>query len=319
MSNLKGNFAQWAIAALLLSLLFGCNRPPQAEPAAVTKPAPTLMTPPEFQALPSQPADQRIAYGKDANQFGELRLPATKGPHPLVILIHGGCWRAEFATLRDLAPMGDALKAQGIASWNVEYRRLWQPGSGWPGTYLDIAQAVDFVHTLAARHPLDLQRVIVLGHSAGGHLAMWAAARHRLPRTSPLYVANPLPLRGVLNLAGTPDLAGYVTLTDKNHCDNGVIEGLLGGQPDAQREREAQVSALKLLPLGVPQVLVWGRLDDFLNVSVAEAYVRAAQQAGDAARLIVSEDTGHFETASPLASTWPQVQQSIQSLLEGKW
>ena len=87
-----------------------------------------------FQALPSNPADYRIFYGKDENQFGDLRVPSGAGLHPVVILIHGGCWKADFATLRDLAPMADALKAEGIATWNIEYRRLFQSGSGWPGT-----------------------------------------------------------------------------------------------------------------------------------------------------------------------------------------
>ena len=93
-----------------------------------------------FQALASNPADYRISYGKDENQFGDLRVPSGAGPHPVVILIHGGCWKADFATLRDLAPMADALKAEGIATWNIEYRRLSQTGSGWPGTFLDVSK-----------------------------------------------------------------------------------------------------------------------------------------------------------------------------------
>ena len=96
------------------------------------------MTPDELQKLPTRPPDHRHDYGADRNQFGELRLPAARGPHPVVVLVHGGCWKAEYATLRDLAPMGDALKDEGIASWNIEYRRPRQQGSGWPGTYLDV-------------------------------------------------------------------------------------------------------------------------------------------------------------------------------------
>ena len=144
-----------------------------------------LMSPQEFQALPSLPADYRISYGTDENQFGDLRVPPGPGPHPLAILIHGGCWKADFATLRDLAPMADALKIQGVATWNIEYRRLSQPGSGWPGTYLDVGKAVDYVRTIAAENHLDLANAIVLGHSAGGHLAMWVAARSRLSVSAP--------------------------------------------------------------------------------------------------------------------------------------
>jgi acetyl esterase/lipase len=133
-----------------------------------------------FHALPSNPADYRISCGRDGNQFGDLRVPAGSGPHPVAILIHGGCWKADFATLRDLAPMADALKAEGIATWNIEYRRLSQSGSGWPGTYLDVSKSVDYLRSIAADNKLDLTRVIVIGHSAGGHLAMWVAARSRL-------------------------------------------------------------------------------------------------------------------------------------------
>jgi acetyl esterase/lipase len=110
------------------------------------------------------------------------RPPVTRCP---AHFIHGGCFKAAYATARDLAPMGDALKADGIASWNVEYRRLGQPGGGWPGTYLDVGRAVDHLHALARQYALDLGRVVVVGHSAGGHLAMWAAARSGLPTASP--------------------------------------------------------------------------------------------------------------------------------------
>jgi hypothetical protein len=101
------------------------------------------MTADELGALPSRAPDRRIVYGSEANHYGELRLPAAAGPHPLVILIHGGCFKAEYATAQYFGAMADALKADGIATWNIEYRRLGEPGSGWPGTYLDVGRAVD--------------------------------------------------------------------------------------------------------------------------------------------------------------------------------
>lgn len=272
------------------------------------------MTVPQFQALPSKAADFRIAYGGDANQFGELRVPSGAGPHPLVILIHGGCWKAEYATLRDLAPMGDALKGDGVATWNLEYRRLGQPGSGWPGTYLDIARGVDRVRSLASQHALDLSRVVVVGHSAGGHLAMWVAARSRLPQSSPLYSRDPLPIRGVVNLAGTADMEAFIPY-EMSGCREAVVEGMLGGSPTEMAERYSQASAIKLLPLKIPQVVIWGRRDDLIPVSLAEKYTQAAKQAGDSVRLVIFPDAGHFEIASPLASTWPAVRGEIRALL----
>jgi acetyl esterase/lipase len=133
-----------AIGAFIVALVCAgvSNRLTEASRQRGEPAKPALMTPADPQSLPMLPADHRLTYGDDPNQFGELRLPGESGPHPVVVLLHGGCWKAEYATLRDLAPIGDALKANGIASWNVEYRRLRQPRSGWPGTYVDVARAI---------------------------------------------------------------------------------------------------------------------------------------------------------------------------------
>ena len=275
-----------------------------------------LMTPQELQALPTQAADERGAYGEDSSQYGELRVPTDPGPHPVVVLIHGGCFKAAYATLRDLAPMGDALKADGIATWNIEYRRLGQPGGGWPGTYLDVSKGIDHLRALAGRHDLDLGRVVLLGHSAGGHLAMWAAARARVPTGSPLYTPDPLPVQGVIDLAGPLDLTanipGYEHL-----CRDTVITALLGGSPAMMPERYAQASPIKLLPLGVPQALVIGDHEDFVPRPFVEAYAAAAARAGDSVRIITIRRAGHFELASPRSTAWPPVEAAIRSLLDG--
>ena len=291
-----------------------------AAPAACARrsaPPPELMPPGALQSLPRREPDRRLAYGDDSSQYGELRVPRGPGPHPVAVLVHGGCFKAAYATTSDLAPMGDALKDQGIATWNIEYRRVGQPGGGWPGTYLDVGRAVDHLRALAGEHALELGRVVVVGHSAGGHLAMWTAARARVPVGSPLHAADPLAVRGVINLAGPLDLTanipGYQAL-----CRDTVVTALLGGTPAAVPERYAQASAIRLLPLGVPQVLVWGEHEDFVPRPLAEAYVDAARQAGDPVRLIVIPGVGHFETASPRASTWPRVASAIRSLLDGQ-
>ncbi len=275
------------------------------------------MTPQELAALPSRAPDRRISYGPDSSQYGELRIPDGIGPHPLVVVIHGGCFKAAYATAQTLGAMADALKTDGIATWNIEYRRLGQPGSGWPGTYIDVGRAVDYVRALAAEYHLDLGRVAVVGHSAGGHLAMWTAARHRLPEASELYVTDPLPLRGVMDLAGpvdmTANIPGYEAL-----CRDTVITSMLGGAPDAVPERYAEASAIRLLPLGIPQVLVLGSHEDYVPLPLVDAYVEAATRAGDHVRRILIPGAGHFEIASPLSFTWPQVKAAIGSLLDGK-
>ena len=275
------------------------------------------MTPEDLAALPIRAPDRRIAYGTDSSQFPELRIPAGTGPRPLVVLIHGGCFKAGSARAHRLGAMADALKADGIATWSIEYRRLGEPGSGWPGTYLDVGRAVDHVRAIAGEYHLDLGRVVVVGHSAGGHLAMWTAARHRLTKASELYVADPLPVRGVMDLAGpvdmTANIPGYEAL-----CRDTVITSLLGGTPAAVPDHYAQASAIKLLPLAIPQVLVLGSHEDYVPLPLVDAYVQAATQAGDQVRRILIPGAGHFEIASPLSFTWPQVKAAIQSLLDGK-
>src|SRR5262245_48319205 len=163
-----------------------------------------LLTVDDYLRLPSIPADHRLSYGSDPAHFGDLYLPSQPGPHPVVVLVHGGCWRAQY----DLAPLGQlcvALVGEGLAVWNVEYRRLGN-GGGWPTTFLDVAAAADALGGIAGQYGLDLARVVVMGHSAGGHLALWLAGRRRLPPESPLFAAAPLPLRGVVAIAGVPDL-----------------------------------------------------------------------------------------------------------------
>lgn len=305
---------RFAVALLLLAATACTAR--LAPPPAAQVNRDSLMTPQELGALTSLPPDRRIPYGEDSSQYGELRLPVGPGPHPVVVLIHGGCFKAAYATARNLAPMGDALKADGIATWNIEYRRLGQHGGGWPGTYVDVGRAIDHLRTLAGPYALDLGRVVVVGHSAGGHLAMWAAARARVPAGSAISATSPLPVRGVVDLAGPVDLtahiAGYEAL-----CRDTVITTLLGGTPATVPNRYADASPIKLLPLRIPQVLIIGEHEDFVPRPLAEAYVREAAQAGDPVRLVVIPRVGHFEIASPRASTWPQVEAAIRSLLAG--
>jgi len=305
-----------AVAPALFTLSVGCARRTAPAPDAAAS-STRLMTPQDLQALPSRAPDRRVPYGEDSSQYGELRVPAGAGPHPVVVLVHGGCFKAAYANTRDLAPMGDALKADGIATWNIEYRRLGQPGGGWPGTYLDVGRAVDYLRPLAGQYQLDLGRVVIAGLSAGGHLAMWAAARSRLPTSSPLYVTDPLPVSGVIDLAGpvdmTANIQGYEAL-----CRDTVITSMLGGTPATVRERYEQASAIRLLPLGVPQVLVEGTHEDFVPLPLLEAYAEAARRAGDPVRLVVIPGVGHFEIASPRSSAWPRVESAIRSLLNGR-
>jgi acetyl esterase/lipase len=310
------------VAAVLLSAALVCGAlscAPAAPSSDTTNTANTtpLMTPADLNNLPSNPPDERITYGSDSSQYGELRLPTGAGPHPVVVLIHGGCFKSAYATPRDLAQMGDALKAKGIATWNVEYRRLGQPGGGWPETYLDVGRAIDQLRSIAQKYPLDLGRVVLVGHSAGGHLAMWSAARARVPANSPVHMANPLPVRGVVDLAGPVDMTVHIPEYD-TLCRDSVITTLLGGTPSTMPERYAQVSPKALLPIGVPQLVVIGTFEEFVPRPIVESYVSAAVQAGDSARMLFLPKAGHFEIASASAFTWPKIESAIRAMLDGK-
>lgn len=257
-----------------------------------------FLSPADINALPSAPADERFAYGPGPQQFGDLRLPPGPGPFPVAVVIHGGCWVESYADLQNTAALADALRRDGFATWNLEYRRIDQPGGGWPGTFLDAAHGIDALRELARRHPLDLRRVVVVGHSAGGQLALWAAARRRLPPGSALFVRDPLPVCGVVALGTPADLARF-RLKESDVCGDAVVTKLMGGGPDRVPGRYAQGSPIELLPLGVPQILVTGS-DDFIeNPPEGAAYVAAARAAGDRAEQRVVPDSGHHEYNSP--------------------
>ena len=260
---------------------------------------------------------QRIAYGADPLQFGELRLPTSKGPHPLAIVIHGGCWASTLGTLApravamdNMRPLAAALTEQGIATWNIEYRRLGNEGGGWPGSFRDVAAGADFVRTLAKDHPIDLKRIVAIGHSAGGHFAMWLAARSKLPAASDLYVSSPLALTGVVNLDGPADLKAALTV-QQSICGRPAITELIGGSPEERPDRYRHGSPIELLPLGVPQVFFAGRM---FNAQV-QPYAEAAQRAGDVLRTFPDANAPHFVFIDPQSAIAAQVVLSVRQLL----
>jgi acetyl esterase/lipase len=266
---------------------------------------------------PVPPGAQRISYGTDPLQFGELRVPSTKGPHPVAIVVHGGCWVAKLGNMDERAvaldnmrPLAAALTEAGIATWNVEYRRLGHAGGGWPGTFQDVAHAADFIRTLADANQLDLARVIAIGHSAGGHLALWLAARPKLVPASDLYMRNPLPLTGVLDLDGPPDLKATIAV-QQPICGSPVITNLLGGSPVEQSERYRAASPVELLPFGVRQEVFAGRM----FAAQAAPYEAAAKQAGDLLHTTVLATAGHFVFIDPQSDVWPQVLAAVRRLL----
>lgn len=256
----------------------------------------------------------RLAYATEQFHFGELYLPAIAQAetHPVALLLHGGYWRARYG-LDLMDGLANDLAARGFAVWNIEYRRVGNPGGGWPGTFLDVARATDYLREIAPTYRLDLSRVVSIGHSAGGHLALWLAARPRIPATSPLYPREqpPLVLAGAISLAGVLDLH----LAYKLHLSNDAVVELLGGSPDEMPERYQAASPAALLPLGLPQILIHGTADRHVPIQVSQVYAKAAQEAGDAIRSFEPAGVDHFAVIDPTTEVWQLIVQELAHLV----
>lgn len=268
-----------------------------------------LMTAGDLASLTAPPPDHRIAYGSDSLQFGNLRLPKHPGPYPVVVFIHGGCWLGQF-DIAHVAAIEQAMADSGFAVWSIEYRRVGDPGGGWPNTFADVARGVDYLRVLARDYPLDLNRVVVAGHSAGGQFALWVAARTKIPASSELYASDPLPVRAAFALAPASDLEGL----EARHVCGDVIDKLMGGSPADHADRYAAGSPMRLAPIGVRQVLIVGAHDQSW-APAGRAYAAHARAAGDTGIVLMeAPESGHFELIAPASTTWPVVIGAIQKM-----
>lgn len=270
-----------ALAALLLSAAWIGFR-------IVTRGPPALLW-----ARVSRPAAV-LRYGSAPAQVLEVRVPPGRGPFPVAVLIHGGCFSTRYGSPAYMAPLADALLARGVASVNIGYRRVGERGGGWPGTFRDVGAAMDSVRALAPRFRLDASRLVVAGHSAGATLALWTATRGRLARDSDLYAVRPLLPRAVVAVDG-PGALGRFIGQDAEICGGSVIAPLFGGTPARVPRRYADADPQRRLPLGVPQYLVRGGLEQ-----PDDAYVAAARAGGD--RVAYARPAGkvsHFTVLMP--------------------
>jgi acetyl esterase/lipase len=233
-------------------------------------------------------------YGDGSSQVAELFLPPGPGPFPVAVVVHGGYWKARY----DRSLMTDVcldLAQHGLAAWNIEYRRMGADG-GWPHTFLDVAAATDALADLDA--PLDLDRVVAVGHSAGGHLAFWLAARPMLPPWSP--GASPrVPILAAVSQAGVLDLHLAATLEPSDEPTRELL-----GDPRAHPEVYELASPRALLPLRIPQLVLHGDRDEVVSMRIAEAYTQAAEEAGDSCELVVLDETDHMGHVDPATDAW---------------
>src|SRR5687767_2479052 len=217
-----------ALALALLAALAGCSvsEPPASPPQMQTPPQPELMKWPALLERERPEPDSTVPYGDDQMQKVDLWLPAGRGPHPTVLMVHGGCWQTEIADRTIMNWIANDLRARGIAVWNIDYRGVDRPGGGYPGTFIDVANAADALRDHAARYRLDTSKVVAIGHSAGGHLALWLAARKNLPRGD-IFNRDPLPLAAAISLGGLQDLE-LAEQPPGSGCGTEVIGKLIG-------------------------------------------------------------------------------------------
>jgi acetyl esterase/lipase len=290
----------WIIAAAIAVVIIGCPLL-QASPISFS----------DLLRRERPVATQHIAYGKQPAQFGELWLPEGPGPHPVLVMIHGGCWQAALPGVELMAYIAEDMSRSGFAVWNLEYRRLGTPGAGYPGTFLDIADGMDYLRILKETYALDLSHVVVTGHSAGGQLALWAAGRNRLKQSSALYRENPLPVQGVVTLAGINDLAAY-SADGPSACGGPrTIAQLVGREQRVEHDVYADTSPAAMLPLQVKQAIISGDLDPIVPARFGTAYAAKAKAAGDNVEVLTLKDAGHFELIDPASAAWAEIKKIL--------
>lgn len=280
-------------AMAMLFMAFSCF--------AVAKPV-DLQT---YLSTEGPPADAIFPYGPASSQRAEFFAPAgnKKGLSPVVILIHGGCWQSRYGGLPQFRALAAAFAQQGIAAWNIEYRRVDEAGGGFPGTYSDISSAIDELTRNASALQIDLTRVVAVGHSAGAQLALWAASRDRIPESSPLRVRDPLRIPTVVSLGGLPDLRDDADVIRKS-C--GINAQALTGEPGGVRpDVFADTSPIDLLPAGIHTVAINGDEDTIAPPRLARRYANAADRAGDSATILKVPDAGHFDEVMTDSAVWP--------------
>lgn len=284
-------------ALIAILILVACGQEESTDvqslphPTDTPTPSPTLISPTPV-PTPETTTVQRIQWGAEPQQFGDLYLPAGVGPWPVVVMIHGGCWYSGY-TLQLQHPLSQALADRDFAVWNIEYRSLGN-GGDWPVMFEDVAAAADFLPRLAITASVDIDRVVAMGHSAGGHLALWLASRQQIPTASALYLPSPQLIRGVITLGGIADL----TASTCGSAPMGIING--GGLSSEQlafRLRES--SPLQMLPSGTPSVLISGAQDTIVPADISAGYAEAATALGDESEHLVLDGADHFYLIDP--------------------
>jgi acetyl esterase/lipase len=305
------------LLAVSIAALAACGAlppPPPAAPTSTAAAAPVMA----WSALLNRPRPAptlTIRYGADPLQVADLWLPAGKPARlrPTVLMVHGGCWSSDIADRNIMNWLADDLAKHGIAVWNIDYRGVDRPGGGYPGTFRDAAAAADALRAHAKTHHLDLRRLVAVGHSAGGHLALWLAARPQLPSTSLLRIGSPLAIHHVVSLGGLPDLEQ--ARAEPNGCGFEVIDKLVGPPTMSSRDVYNDTSLPRLAPIHVAQTLVNGDRDRIIPTHFAATYAAKMRAQGDRVTIRIAPNQGHVELVAPETPAWAEAVQAIEAAL----
>ena len=260
-----------------------------------------------------QPPDYRLNYGPHVFQFGDLRLPAGEGPHPVVVIVHGGCWTARY-DLHLMDGMAERLTQIGFATWNIEFRRTGQKDSAWPDTFTDVTLAVRYLENLLSKFNLDTDKIVLIGHSSGGHLALWLASQK---------FATKINIRGVVVLAGPTDLLQMETwiqegeAKSKEPSDCGIaLRELMGGTSATYPERYRAASPAHLPRYDIPLIVVSGDQDRIALSPLVEIYANALKKKGNNVQYFIVKQSGHFEMITPGTTAWSDIEKTVISLFK---
>tara|TARA_Y100000782_G_scaffold43333_1_gene48444 strand:- start:13019 stop:13900 length:882 start_codon:yes stop_codon:yes gene_type:complete len=264
-------------------------------------------------SLPRTLPDARIRYAEESPvQFADLRMPKTTPPpsgFPVVVFVHGGGWLSDW-TKDYSTPFVERLTEAGFVTWDIEFRRMGNRNGGYPETFCDVGKATDYLREVAKSYPLDLNKIVGMGHSTGGHLALWLAGRRNLQPGDPLFVPNSLPLKGVISIGGVNDLEHSLEFGGRTD-----ILQLLGAESAViASQLFAFTSPARLLPFRIPQVLILGSLEDSWRKDMTYAYAETARQSGETVKLVEPEGMDHFDVVDPLSSALPLIAQEVRAM-----
>jgi len=260
--------------------------------------------------------DIQIRTGDAETDIIDLWLPEGGGPHPVVIMVHGGCWQKSIADRTLMNYAAEDLRQKGLAVWNIEYRGVDEPGGGYPGTFLDVAKAADALLDYAPEYNLRTDRIAGFGHSAGGHLVTWLSARASLPESSLLFSDNPLPLTAVINSGGLADLAASAPVTQAS-CLADIMDTLTGSPSDTRPNVLSDTSTPELFPVTARQISINGDSDRIAPGKLGQSYTQRALESGTPAEYFEIKHTGHVELIAPGTDAFERTVQVLEESFEG--